>query len=140
MLEEFKKFALKGNMMDMAVGIVIGAAFSAIIGSLVADIFMPVIGLLLGGIDFSNVFIVLGDAGGASYATLDAAKEAGVATLNIGLFINALVNFTIIAFVLFLVVKGMNSMKQKEEEKPAAQAEPPKQEVLLAEIRDLLKK
>ncbi len=140
MLKEFKEFAIKGNMIDMAVGIVIGAAFGAIIGSLVDDVFMPVVGLLLGGIDFSNWFILLGDAGGATIPTVDAAKEAGIATINIGLFINAIIKFIIIAFALFILVKGINSMKRKEEEKPAAPKTPPPEEVLLKEIRDLLKK
>ena len=117
MFKEFKEFALKGNMVDLAVGIVIGAAFGAIISSLVDDILMPVIGIIIGGIDFSS--LVLGP-------------------MSIGLFINALVKFIIIAFALFLVVKGMNSMKKKEE--AAAPAGPPAQEVLLKEIRDLLKK
>ncbi len=140
MFKEFKEFAIKGNMVDMAIGIVIGAAFGAIIGSLVDDVFMPLVGLLIGGIDFSNWFILLGDAGGANIPTIDAAKEAGIATVNIGLFINAIIKFIIIAFALFVVVKGINSMKRKENEKPAAPAAPPAQEVLLGEIRDLLKK
>ncbi len=140
MLKEFKEFAIKGNMIDMAVGIVIGAAFGAIISSMVDDVIMPLVGLLLGGIDFSNWFILLGDAAGATIPTIEAAREAGIATLNIGLFINAIIKFLIIAFALFIVVKGINSLKRKEEEKPAAPAEPPAQEVLLKEIRDLLKK
>ncbi len=140
MLKEFREFAIKGNMIDMAVGIVIGAAFSAIIASLVDDVFMPVIGLLIGGLDFSNWFILLGDAGGASIPTIDAAKEAGIATLNIGLFINAIVKFLIVAFALFMVIKAINSMKRKEEEKPATPPAPSAQEVLLGEIRDLLSK
>ncbi|MEP3524319.1 MAG: large conductance mechanosensitive channel protein MscL [Hyphomicrobiales bacterium] len=134
MLKEFKEFAMKGNMVDMAVGIIIGAAFGVVISSLVDDVFMPVIGLLLGGLDFSNLFIVLGEG---TFATIDQAKEAGVATMNIGLFINAIIKFIIVAFALFLVIKGVNSAKKKEEEAPAA---PPAQEVLLTEIRDLLKK
>ncbi len=140
MLKEFKEFAIKGNMIDMAIGIVIGAAFGAIISSLVDDVFMPLIGLLIGGLDFSNWFILLGDAGGTSISTIEAAKEAGISTLNIGLFVNAIVKFVIIAFALFMVVKGINSMKRQEEEKPAAPAAPPAQEVLLGEIRDLLSK
>ncbi len=140
MFKEFKEFAIKGNMIDMAVGIVIGAAFGAIIASLVDDVFMPLVGLLIGGLDFSNWFILLGDAGGASIPTIEAAKEAGIATLNIGLFINAIVKFLIIAFALFMVVKGINAMKRQEEEKPAPPATPPAQEVLLGEIRDLLSK
>ena len=134
MLNEFKKFALKGNMVDMAVGIVIGAAFGTIVSSLVDDIFMPPIGLLLGGVDFSDFFIVL--KGDGPYASVAAAKKAGAVTLNIGLFINACIKFLIVAFALFIVVKGMNNLKKKEEAAPAA---PPKQEVLLSEIRDLLK-
>ncbi len=140
MFKEFKEFAIKGNMIDMAIGIVIGAAFGAIIASLVDDVFMPLIGLLIGGLDFSNWFILLGDAGGASIPTIEAAKEAGISTLNIGLFVNAIVKFVIIAFALFMVVKGINSMKRQEEEKPAKPAVPPAQEVLLGEIRDLLSK
>ncbi len=140
MLKEFKEFAMKGNMIDMAVGIVIGAAFGAIISSLVDDVFMPLIGLLIGGIDFSNWFILLGDAGGVKIPTISAAKEAGIATMNIGLFINAIIKFIIIAFALFVMVKGINSMKRKEEEKPKSPSAPPRQEVLLSEIRDLLKK
>ena len=115
MLKEFKEFALKGNMVDLAVGIVIGAAFGAIVSSLVDDVFMPVVGLIIGGVDFSALML---------------------GPMSIGLFINAVVKFIIIAFVLFLVVKGMNNMKKKEEAAPAA---PAREEVLLAEIRDLLK-
>ena len=134
MLKEFKDFAIKGNMVDMAVGIVIGAAFGAIISSLVDDVFMPIIGLIIGGIDFSNLFIVLGEG---TFATLAQAKEAGASTVNIGLFINAIIKFVIIAFALFMVIKLVNSAKKKEAEAPAA---PPAQEVLLTEIRDALKK
>jgi len=134
MLKEFKDFAMKGNMVDMAVGIIIGAAFGAIVSSLVDDVFMPIIGLLLGGLDFSNMFIVLGEG---TVATVEAAKEAGVSTINHGLFINAIIKFIIIAFALFMVIKGINSAKKKEEAAPAA---PPANEVLLGEIRDLLKK
>ena len=137
MLKEFKEFAMKGNMVDMAVGIVIGAAFGAIISSLVDDVFMPIIGLLLGGLDFSNLFIALGEG---TFATAEAAKEAGVATINVGTFINAIIKFIIIAFALFMVIKGINSAKKKEEEAPEEPAAPPANEVLLAEIRDLLKK
>ena len=137
MLKEFKEFAMKGNMIDMAVGVIIGAAFGAVISSLVDDVFMPVIGLLLGGLDFSNLFIALGEG---TFATSEAAKEAGVATINIGLFINAIIKFIIIAFALFMVIKGVNAAKKKEEEAPAEPAAPPASEVLLGEIRDLLKK
>jgi len=122
MLKEFKEFAIKGNMIDMAVGIVIGAAFGAIIGSLVDDVFMPLVGLLLGGIDFSNWFILLGDAGGAIIPTVDAAKEAGIATVNIGLFINAIIKFIIIAFALFILVKGINHETQRRRKTSCTQS------------------
>lgn len=115
MLKEFKEFAMRGNVMDMAIGIVIGAAFGKIVTSFVSDILMPPIGLLLGGVDFSNIFIVLGDG---EYASLEAAKEAGAATWNVGLFINTLIDFLIIAFAIFMVVKAINSMKRKEEAAP----------------------
>lgn len=137
MLKEFKEFAIKGNMVDMAVGIIIGAAFGAIVSSLVDDVFMPIIGLLLGGLDFSNLFIVLGEG---TFTTIAQAKEAGVSTVNIGLFINAIIKFIIIAFALFMVIKGINAAKKKEAEAPAEPEAPPAQEVLLQEIRDLLKK
>ena len=113
-LEEFKKFAMRGNVVDMAVGIVIGAAFGKIVSSFVSDVLMPPIGLALGGMDFSGLFITLG---GGSHDTLAAAKTAGAATLNYGLFINALIDFTIVAFALFMVIKAMNRMKKEE---PAA--------------------
>ncbi|GAB4225127.1 MAG: large conductance mechanosensitive channel protein MscL [Kiloniellaceae bacterium] len=106
---------MRGNVMDMAIGIVIGAAFGKIVTSFVSDILMPPIGLLLGGVDFSNIFIVLGDG---EYASLEAAKEAGAATWNVGLFINTLIDFLIIAFAIFMVVKAINSMKRKEEAAP----------------------
>ena len=135
MLKEFKEFALKGNMVDLAVGVIIGGAFGGLVNSLVADIIMPIIGLVTGGLDFSQLFIQLS---GAPAATLDAAREAG-ATLAYGNFITLVINFLIIAFALFLVVKAMNSMKRKEEAAPAP-AEPPADVALLQEIRDLLKK
>ncbi|WP_340117609.1 large conductance mechanosensitive channel protein MscL [Pelagibius sp. 7325] len=115
MLKEFKEFAMRGNVLDMAIGIVIGAAFGKIVTSFVSDILMPPIGLLLGGVDFSNIFIVLG---GGDYDSLEAAKEAGAATWNIGLFINTVIDFLIIAFAIFLVVKAVNNMKRKEEVVP----------------------
>lgn len=139
MFKEFKEFALKGNMVDMAVGIIIGAAFGTIVSSLVDDVFMPVIGLLLNGVDFSNLFIVLSNPKNVAVPSIAAAKDAGVATLNYGVFINAVVKFTIVAFALFLVVKGMNSLKKKEEA-PKEPAAPPADIALLTEIRDLLKK
>lgn len=134
MLQEFKDFAMRGNVIDMAVGIIIGGAFGTIIKSLVDDILMPPIGLLMGGIDFSNIYLTLT---GPATETLGQAKEAGAVTMNWGLFINATVSFLIVAFALFLLIKGMNSMKKKEAAAPAA---PPRGEVLLEEIRDLLKK
>jgi large conductance mechanosensitive channel len=137
MFKEFRDFAMRGNMIDLAIGVIIGAAFGAIVSSLVDDVFMPVIGLIIGGIDFSNLFIVLSNPTGAPTPSLTAAQEAGVATLNIGLFINAVVKFTIIAFVLFLVVKGINTMKRQAAEDPAPAA-PTREEVLLTEIRDAL--
>ena len=136
MLEEFKKFAMRGNVVDMAVGIVIGAAFGKIVTSFVADILMPPIGMALGNVDFSNLFINLG---GQAYATLAEAKEAGAATLNYGAWINTVLDFVIVVFAIFMVVQQMNRLKKKEEEPPAAPPEPSKQEVLLTEIRDLLK-
>ncbi len=120
MLKEFKEFAMKGNMVDMAVGIIIGAAFGAIVKSLVADIIMPPIGLLLGNVDFSNIFMIIKEGATAGpYATLDAAKEAGAIVISWGVFINTLINFLIVAFVLFLVIRNMNRLKKKEEAPPA---------------------
>ena len=116
MLKEFREFAMKGNVVDLAVGVVIGAAFGKIVDSLVKDIIMPPIGKALGGVDFSNLFIILG--GGGPFPSLKAAQDAGVATLNYGVFINAIINFTIIAFALFMVVKAMNQMKREEAAAP----------------------
>lgn len=133
MLKEFREFAMRGSVIDLAVGVVIGAAFGRIVTSLVNDIIMPPIGLLLGGIDFSNMFITLS---GGDYATLAAAQEAGAATLNYGVFINTIIQFVIVAFAIFIVVKQINRLKR---EQPAAPAAPPRQEVLLEEIRDAIK-
>ena len=120
MLKEFKEFAVKGNMVDMAVGIVIGAAFGGIIKSLVADVLMPPIGLLLGNVDFSNLFLVLKEGSTLGpFATIDAAKAAGAVTLNYGLFVNTIVNFLIIAFSIFFVVRAINRIKRQEEAPPA---------------------
>jgi large conductance mechanosensitive channel len=138
MLKEFKEFAMKGNMLDMAVGIVIGAAFGAIISSLVDDVIMPPIGLLLGGVDFSQFFVVL--KGEGTFNTIEQAKEAGAVTWNLGLFINAIIKFVIIAFALFIVIKGMNKLKREQEEAPAEPPEAPADIKLLEEIRDLLAK
>jgi large conductance mechanosensitive channel len=122
MVKEFKEFIMRGNVMDMAIGIIIGAAFGAIVGSFVADVIMPPIGLLLGKVDFANMFAVLKEGATAGpYASLAAAKAAGAVTLNYGTFINTLINFIILAFVIFLVVKGVNRMRQQ---KPVPAAAP----------------
>jgi large conductance mechanosensitive channel len=129
MMKEFKEFAVKGNVIDMAVGIIIGAAFGKIVSSFVADVIMPPIGLLVGGIDFTNLAITLKEASG----------DIPAVVIGYGKFIQTAVDFTIIAFAIFIAIKGINSLKRKEEEAPQAPQEPPAQEVLLAEIRDLLK-
>ncbi len=129
MMKEFKEFAMRGNVVDMAVGIVIGAAFGKIINSLVKDVIMPPIGVLLGDVDFSDMGWVIKEATETTKAVI----------VKYGVFINTIVEFLIIAFAIFMVVKGINSMKRKEEEKPAAPPAPSKEEVLLTEIRDLLK-
>ncbi len=139
MFKEFRDFALKGNVIDLAIGVVIGAAFGAIVASIVDDLFMPIIGLILSGIDFSNLFIVLNNPGNVPVPSVAAAKAAGVATLNYGLFINAVVKFTIIAFVLFIVVKGVNRLRKQEAAAPAAPPAPTTEEKLLTEIRDAIK-
>jgi large conductance mechanosensitive channel len=139
MFKEFRDFALRGNVLDLAIGVIIGAAFGAIVSSLVDDVFMPVVGLVLSGLDFSNLFLVLSNPDNVPVPSLVAAKAAGVATLNYGLFINATVKFAIIAFVLFLVVKGINRFRVKEAELPAAPPAPTTSEKLLSEIRDLLR-
>jgi large conductance mechanosensitive channel len=133
MLEEFKKFALRGNVVDLAVGVIIGAAFGAIVTSLVGDIIMPVVGAITGGLDFSNYFVPLSAKvqSGLSYA--DAKKQGAV--LGYGQFLTVAINFLIIAFVLFMAIRGINKINKKEEEKTA---EPPASEKLLTEIRDLL--
>ncbi len=136
MFNEFKKFAMRGNVVDMAVGIIIGASFGKIVSSFVADVVMPPIGLLMGNVDFSQLFI---NISGAEYATLAAAKEAGAATINYGVFINTVLDFVIVAFAIFMIIRGMNKMKKQEEEKPAAPPKPSAEEVLLTEIRDALK-
>lgn len=136
MLNEFKAFAMRGNVVDMAVGIIIGAAFGKIVSSLVNDIIMPPIGFLMGGVDFSSLFINLS---GTAYASLALAEEAGAPLIKYGIFINTVLDFVIVAFAIFMVIKGMNNMKKKEEEKPAAPPEPSAEEKLLTEIRDALK-
>ena len=136
MLKEFKEFVLRGSVLDMAVGIIIGAAFTTIVKSAVDDIIMPPIGLLMGGVDFANLFINLTST---PVETVEAAKEAGIAVITYGKFINAVITFLIVVWVLFMVIRSMNNMKTKEEAVPEEPAEPPKKEVLLGEIRDLLK-
>ena len=128
-MQEFKEFAMRGNVVDMAVGIIIGGAFGKIVSSFVADVIMPPIGLLVGGIDFTNLAITLKPA----------VDKAAAVTLNYGKFIQTIVDFTIVAFAIFVAIKAMNALKKKEEAAPAAPAPPPKQEILLSEIRDLLK-
>lgn len=136
MVDEFRKFAMRGSVIDLAVGVVVGAAFTAIVNSLVKDVIMPPIGLLLGGIDFSNFFVVL--KGHPGLGTLKAAQDAGAVTINYGVFLNTLINFIIIAFVLFLIVRQINRFTAPKEE-PAVAPAPSEDVVLLREIRDLLK-
>ncbi len=115
MLKEFKEFAMRGNVMDMAIGIIIGAAFGPIVGSLVGDIIMPPIGLILGNVDFSNLFFVLKEGAQVGpYASIAAAKSAGAVTINYGLFINTIINFMIVAFAIFMMIKAMNRMKREQ--------------------------
>jgi large conductance mechanosensitive channel len=130
-IAEFRAFIMRGNVVDLAVGIIIGAAFTTIVSSLVKDIFNPFLGLLTGGLDFSNLFVSLN---GQHYDNLAAAQQAGAATVNIGLFLNAIIQFVIVSFAIFWVVKALSRLQRKAEPPP-----PPKSEVLLAEIRDLLK-
>ena len=135
MLKEFKEFAMKGNVLDMAIGIIIGASFGKIVSSFVADVLMPPLGMLMGKVDFTNWFVSLS---GGDYTTLQAARDAGAVTLNYGAFLNTVIDFVILAFAIFLLVKQINRLKK--EAPPAAAAEPPRQELLLGEIRDLLAK
>lgn len=135
MLKEFKEFALRGNVVDMAVGIIIGAAFTTIVKSMVDDIIMPPIGVVTGGADFSSMFVALN---GEHYDSLAQARQAGAPTVNFGVFINNVISFMIVAFVLFMAIKGMNQLRRKQEEEPATEP-PPSQEVqLLQQIRDAL--
>lgn len=135
MFKEFKEFALKGNLVDLAVGFILGGAFGTIVTSLVNDIMMPPLGMLMGGVDFTDLFISLN---GTDYASLAVASEAGAPVIAYGKFINAIISFVIMAFALFFVIKGMNTLKKKEEAAPPPA--PPRQEVLLEEIRNLLAK
>jgi large conductance mechanosensitive channel len=141
MIKEFQKFIMRGNVLDLAVGIIIGAAFTAIVTSLVNDVIMPPIGLVLGGVDFSNIFIPLRDGTTPGpYPTLQAAQEAGAVTINIGMFINALISFLIVALVVFLIVRAFNKMMDRFKKQEESVPTPPAADViLLQEIRDLLK-
>jgi len=136
MLSEFKKFAMRGNVVDMAVGIIIGAAFGKIVSSVVNDIVMPPIGMLMGGVDFSNLFV---DLSGGEHASLAAAEAAGAPLIKYGVFINTVLDFMIVAFAIFMIIKAMNTLKKKEEEAPAEPPKPSEEVVLLTEIRDALK-
>jgi large conductance mechanosensitive channel len=141
MFKEFKEFAVKGNVMDMAVGIIIGAAFGTLVSTFVDNVLMPPLGLLIGGVDFSSLFLVLKEgATPPPYGTIEAAKEAGAVVIGYGMLINALISFLIVAFVLFILVKNINRLKKEAEEAPASPEtpEPPADIRLLTEIRDLL--
>jgi large conductance mechanosensitive channel len=140
MFKEFKEFALRGNVLDMAVGIIIGGAFGTIVKSLVSDVLMPPIGLLLGGVDFTDLFMTLKPGSPAGpYATLAAAQEAGAVTVNLGLFVNSLISFLIVAWAVFLLIRGYNAAARRfEEEKTPPPSAPTREVVLLEEIRDLL--
>lgn len=137
MLKEFKAFLMKGNMIDMAVGIIIGAAFGTVVKSLVNDVIMPPIGYLMGGVDFTDLFINLGDG---SFESLTAAKAAGAPTINYGMFLNNCITLLIVGFAVFMLVKSVQKMQKKEEKAPAEPAKPSEEVVLLSEIRDALKK
>ncbi len=141
MLQEFKKFAMKGSVLDMAIGIIIGGAFTPIIKSLVDDILMPPVGLLLGDVDFSSRFLVLkeGAEQAGPYSTLDLAREAGAVTMNYGVFTNQIITFLIVAFAVFMMVKTINRWKDEGEKEEAKPTEPPREVVLLEEIRDALR-
>jgi large conductance mechanosensitive channel len=138
MLKEFREFAVRGNVVDMAVGIIIGAAFGRIVESLVKDVIMPPIGLLLGQVDFSNLFLVMKQGAQAGpYISVEVAQKAGAVTFNYGVFINTVISFVIVAFAVFLLIRVINRLKKQEEAKPAAT---PEDVVLLREIRDALRK
>jgi len=135
-IAEFRAFIARGNVVDLAIGIIIGAAFTGVVNSLVKDLINPLIGLAIGGVDFSNVFVALN---GQHYPTLDAAQKAGAPTLNVGMFINALINFAIIAFVVFWVGKAAARLMRREAAEPTVPPAPTRSEILLEEIRDALK-
>jgi large conductance mechanosensitive channel len=136
LLNEFKTFAMRGNVVDMAVGVILGGAFGKIVGSMVQDVIMPPLGLMIGGVDFGSLFLSLSRT---QYATLAEAKAAGAPTINYGNFIQTVVDFVIVAFAIFLGIKAMNAAKRKEEQQPTPPPAPKAEEKLLAEIRDLLK-
>jgi large conductance mechanosensitive channel len=136
MLKEFRDFAMRGNLIDMAVGIIMGTAFGGLVNSMVNDLLMPVVGALTGGLDFTNFFFNLSGPQD-QFASLAVARDAGAATFNYGMFINLLINFIIVAFVMFLLIKAMNKAMRKQ---PPAPPAPPRSEALLEEIRDLLRK
>jgi len=135
MLQEFKNFAMRGNVVDMAVGIIIGASFGKIISSLVNDVIMPPIGMLMGNVDFSQLYVNLSEQ---AYGSLALAQEAGAPTINYGIFLNHVLDFLIVAFAIFMVIRGMNKLKKKEEEKPEEPPKPSEEVQLLTEIRDAL--
>ena len=139
MLKDFREFALRGNVVDLAVGVIIGAAFGGVVTSLVNDVIMPPVGLLVGGVDFADLFVVLKDSPTTPgpYASVQAANAAGAVTLNIGLFLNTVINFIIVAAAVFALVSALQKLRRKEAAKPPAA--PSRQEVLLEDIRDLLK-
>ena len=140
MLQEFKDFAVKGNVIDLAVGVIIGGAFGKIVDSVVADLIMPVVGLVFGKLDFSNLFIVLGNVPPGTGTTLDALKKAGVPVFAYGNFLTVAFNFVILAFIIFMMIKQINRLKREAPPAPAAPVAPPEDIVLLREIRDSLKK
>ncbi len=139
MMKEFKEFAVKGNVIDLAVGVIIGGAFGKIVTSLIDDIIMPVVGKIFGGLDFANYYLPLAEVP-AGISTLAAAREAGIPVIAYGSFITVALNFLIMAFIIFQMVKGINSLKRKEAEAPAAPPAPPEDVVLLREIRDALRR
>ena len=139
MMSEFREFAVKGNVVDLAVGVIIGAAFGKIVDSLVGDVIMPLISALVGKLDFSNLFVVLGQVPSGTAMTLDALKKAGVPVLAYGSFITVAVNFVILAFIIFLMVKQINRLRRTKPAPPPAPAAPPEDVVLLREIRDSLR-
>ncbi|MDO8252495.1 MAG: large conductance mechanosensitive channel protein MscL [Rhodoferax sp.] len=140
MMQEFKEFAVKGNVMDLAVGVIIGAAFGKIVDSVVGDLVMPMVGAVIGKLDFSNLFVVLGQAPAGNAITLDALKKAGVPVFAYGNFITVAVNFAILAFIIFVMVKQINRLKKNTPPPPAAPAATAEEVLLLREIRDSLKK